>query len=422
MKHIFLLFAALIVLAASQATISSLFLGRDRPCRGHHECRVGSTCHKPDGAAITSYGRCVNVPQSLTKTKYTPKFIPQISQKDYMTALEKNLKSMLQPEQYPGHCGQENFIYSVDVDHKQQGCGSTEVCDNVGTRNTFSNAPNQVLKITWWVFNCTTWADTAAAKISQTHYDLNTFWAPIGFKFNAYVVYFPCKGTDGTDYSSFDSSGTKVTHAISVIKPNYENDGSFVVLAGVPVDNTLNGFMYMPLTGYSYAGVGFMSTTVIGAGFSTLPHEMGHAMGLYHTFKGVSEDATCSCPESTPSDITGDYCADTPPVVKNWDCVSPLGATAAGYTDPCTTSRTSYTNPYTNLMSYGTCRSVFTNSQSMRARCYRTNNLAWVTPDANGYFNYTAPPPPPPPVNPNAGAGFVASLFVVLCMALAILF
>jgi hypothetical protein len=97
-----------------------------------------------------------------------------------------------------------------------------------------------------------------------------------------------------------------------------------------------------------------------------LSHELGHGFGLHHTFRGVSEVTTCGgCRETVASENTGDYCADTPPVVKNWDCISPLTGT-----DTCDNTRTSWSpNPYTNIMSYGDCRDVFTDCQKKRVRC-----------------------------------------------------
>jgi hypothetical protein len=273
------------------------------------------------------------------------------------------------------------------------------------------------------VFNCTTWAQTADVKISETHYDLNQYYAPVGLQFNAYVTYYRCSGTDGTmDYSTFDSNGNKVTQAITKERgSNYKNEGGFIVVAGVPQDPSLNGFFYLPLTGYSYAGCGFMGTHVIGAGFTTLAHELGHGFALHHTFKGVSEDAGCACPEATASDLRGDYCADTPPVARNWECTSPLSATGS-FQDPCT-SRSSYTNPFDNLMSYGTCRNKFTASQIKRIRCYRIKNLSWVIADTNPLKNYTqGTPSKPDPINPNASMSITYSLFIFVGCIVAALF
>lgn len=77
-------------------------------------------------------------------------------------------------------------------------------------------------------------------------------------------------------------------------------------------------------------------------------HEMGHILGLYHVFKGVSERESCDdpCQETTASMETGDLCADTAPTPKSKACHDP---------DPVndTCGLTQYKNtPYNNYMSY----------------------------------------------------------------------
>ncbi|KAG9338489.1 hypothetical protein JZ751_025723 [Albula glossodonta] len=58
---------------------------------------------------------------------------------------------------------------------------------------------------------------------------------------------------------------------------------------------------------------------------NTMIHEMGHILGLYHVFKGVSERESCDdpCRETTPSMETGDLCADTAPTPKSKACRDP---------------------------------------------------------------------------------------------------
>uniref|UniRef100_A0AAQ4R5I2 Pappalysin 2 n=1 Tax=Gasterosteus aculeatus aculeatus TaxID=481459 RepID=A0AAQ4R5I2_GASAC len=101
---------------------------------------------------------------------------------------------------------------------------------------------------------------------------------------------------------------------------------------------------------------------------NTMIHEMGHILGLYHVFKGVSERDSCDdpCQETTPSMETGDLCADTAPTTKSKACQDP-GAVR----DTC--GLTTYNDtPYTNYMSYtdDNCTNHFTPNQVARMHCY----------------------------------------------------
>uniref|UniRef100_A0A671Q4N9 Pappalysin-2-like n=1 Tax=Sinocyclocheilus anshuiensis TaxID=1608454 RepID=A0A671Q4N9_9TELE len=101
---------------------------------------------------------------------------------------------------------------------------------------------------------------------------------------------------------------------------------------------------------------------------NTMIHEMGHILGLYHVFKGVSERESCDdpCQETTASMETGDLCADTAPTPKSKVCHDP---------DPVndTCGLTQYQNtPYNNYMSYTDedCTNHFTPNQVARMHCY----------------------------------------------------
>lgn len=85
-------------------------------------------------------------------------------------------------------------------------------------------------------------------------------------------------------------------------------------------------------------------------------HEIGHSLGLYHVFRGISEILSCSdpCMETEPSFETGDLCSDTNPAPKHKLCGDPgPGNDTCGFQSFLNT-------PFSNFMSYaGTWVSSF---------------------------------------------------------------
>lgn len=96
---------------------------------------------------------------------------------------------------------------------------------------------------------------------------------------------------------------------------------------------------------------------------STLTHEIGHAMGLYHTFEGNDPNNTGAntCPVNTNPNTDGDLVADTDPV-KNLLQVTPWPTDAT--INSCT--GTAYNGAQSNIMGYGQSLTKFTAGQSTR--------------------------------------------------------
>ncbi|CAG12416.1 unnamed protein product, partial [Tetraodon nigroviridis] len=100
----------------------------------------------------------------------------------------------------------------------------------------------------------------------------------------------------------------------------------------------------------------------------TMVHEIGHSLGLYHVFRGISEVESCNdaCLETEPSMETGDLCADTNPTPKYKGCHDPdPGNETCGCQDFTHT-------PFNNYMSYAddSCTDSFTLNQVARMHCY----------------------------------------------------
>ena len=146
-----------------------------------------------------------------------------------------------------------------------------------------------------------------------------------------------------------------------------------------------NGFAHFPKEAYS--GMVMMCPTRAASPSddpsstndpsSTLPHEMGHTLGLFHTHAGHTEVYTadeklkCDCGEhpGTRKNIlnyVGDNCADTP--------ANPRGSGRDCYADFDHCGHKAKNVKLDNLMAYSSCRHKFTLQQIGRMKCFLFNS------------------------------------------------
>jgi len=136
-----------------------------------------------------------------------------------------------------------------------------------------------------------------------------------------------------------------------------------------------NGYAQYPGTAFTYGGPwrsygaviksnqwGTIGTSSSDGRVAT--HELGHCLGLYHTFLSFSTGCGAEC------DTTGDEVCDTPPTTPTFDCDTSnlcsndlLGPSAFSVDMP---------DQLENYMSYNDCQSLFTGGQKDRMRGFLT--------------------------------------------------
>ncbi len=127
-----------------------------------------------------------------------------------------------------------------------------------------------------------------------------------------------------------------------------------------------------------------MLSSQFSAGQKTLPHEVGHALNLYHPFQGNTGSNICP-------PAPGDQCADTDPCTNPqlspnafpFACRNQAPYTAP-FTNPCV--GTPFTdNTEKNFMNYTNCYRLFTSDQKARmlAACATTSRRSLATSWAN---------------------------------------
>jgi len=135
-------------------------------------------------------------------------------------------------------------------------------------------------------------------------------------------------------------------------------------------------FPWTPAANTKIGGI-IVNGNYFGATGYTLVHEMGHQLGLYHTFQGATTPSrgctACSDLARTPSNGKGDLCADTPATSVNYRCSDP-GETDCAYTYYLNTMYRNYMGYADDNCMAGSDRG-FTAQQIGRMRCWSNERL-----------------------------------------------
>jgi hypothetical protein len=153
-------------------------------------------------------------------------------------------------------------------------------------------------------------------------------------------------GADEVTVKALSKWSNTEYYNIWVVNKIDSNDGTFGTFTA--------GYAYLPPAGSDVDGCVMLATQAI-AGAITLPHEIAHSFGIYHTFEGDNGGSTC--PTNNNCNTDGDLICDTDPEKRStFNCPSGI--------NPCT--GTGYNFVQHNFMDYSNCQDRFTAGQRTR--------------------------------------------------------
>ena len=129
------------------------------------------------------------------------------------------------------------------------------------------------------------------------------------------------------------------------------------------------GYSYFPRANSLVSGDGVILRndqfgtigTATGNPGRTLTHEVGHYLALHHPFAGSCNGNGGSNPVGNAGGSnTGDYCADTPPVLRSNSFCTTINS--------CSSDSPDLTDQIENYMDYTNCQNMFSADQKARAR------------------------------------------------------
>lgn len=288
---------------------------------------------------------------------------------------------------YPQSASAEGWCTSHRIDSalrsglgmSTSACTPEGNCDFPSTRNLYvadANQPIIMIRTHVVVLRNSDGSNPAAspADVSASMAQLNSDFLPARIQFEYDWTYY-----DNTTYRTLGDAEDAGMKCASAVKP----ESTLNIWVTDISDAGVLGYSYLPWSpNVLQCTYGCVVEQTSGAGFGAgrhvLTHEVGHALGLYHTFHGVSEVPECSgcyeSPNDPGADLLGDFCLDTRPTPLNFNCGDPAGMS------PCNGAAWAPTD-YRNYMGYASssCQTHFSNQQMARMRCWTQQVLdKWI--------------------------------------------